>query len=149
MIVRHRIPWSVPYAYTEVESDAPLTEEEITNAMYGAAAMEESYRATYSLPKIGESAVVDDLMRGGATPSRREPAPQPRPVPHQPNQPQANNGDRYFWCKNCQQQSALVKAGTQPRRSKFAPYQLQFAADCTNGCKNDKGYPLTTWVDAD
>lgn len=141
MQITHRIPWSTPYGYTEVQSDGGLTNEEITNVMFETAAMEESYRTTYELPKIGDSPMTDEVIRQGGRPQPRREAPA---VPQMGGQ---DEQAEQFWCRKCNG-PAVINPKSRGMKSKYAPYNMQYPAECQSGCKNDKGYPLATWVEA-
>lgn len=88
---------------------------------------------------LRESPMTEEVARQGAQPQAR--------ASNYPPQTQAAPWEQEpLFCKQCQG-PAKVKPGTQPMKSRFAPYQMQVPAECTQGCKNPKGYPLATWID--
>lgn len=137
MLIRHRIPWATPYAYTEIEYTDDPSEQAIdyTALMVDVASAEQAYIESFAPQERG---LVAEAQRQGATP-----APQ-----YAPQQGSPVSGP--LFCKQCSGPAA-IRPGAKPMKSKFAPYQMQYPAECQGSCRNSKNpnFPLTTYVDAD
>lgn len=137
MEIIHRIPWVVPYGYTEIKFTDDPNEPSFDYAaiIEDVKAAEDAYRAVYGVTGVGDSPLVDNAMRAGASPQT------PQNRPQRPPQPQAEVNTGY-WCRNCN------KPASEPKWDKARNYGKGpvAPAECLHGCTNDKGYPLATWV---
>lgn len=163
MTTTHRIPWTIDYAYTEVVSDTPLTEEEMANVMFEAVSMEDQYRVTWGLPKVGEEPVAPPPSQRQEPPPQQQPqraqAYTPNPQQAQPSSGTGNygNGDgprggggtntfvdhtQSWVCKQC---NGPAEQSNRVVNTKFGQ---KYPVNCLS-CKNEKGYAFTTaWADA-
>jgi hypothetical protein len=134
MKIVHRVPWTAPYGYSEIEFTDDPNESPIdyTAIMVDVKAAEDAYRAEYNVPAHGESPLVDNAMRAGATPSAR-------PVQQQPY---VDHTQQYV-CKQCGGSAEVSNRAVKTKRG------MSYPVNCTSGCKNDRGYAFTTaWQDA-
>src|SRR3989304_5299489 len=137
----HRVPWNLPYGYRGVQVSGTLSDEERVDIAFEAVAMETAYRQAYGLPAVGESHLVDEAMRQGAVPA------QPQRAPQSPQQGSPVDGP--LFCKQCSGPAA-IRPGAKPMKSRYAPFQMQYPAECQGQCRNPKNpnFPLTTYIDA-
>jgi hypothetical protein len=125
--VVHRIPWSLPYGYSEVEVDGYLEDGAAANIMFDVVQVEDAYRATY-----GMLSVADEMEMKANTP-----APQSAPQTPQNRAPAPQNTfvDRpaTYVCKN--DMSHPVKRADKPantRRGLSYPIRCMVCKDPAN-----------------
>lgn len=141
MKITHRIPWATPYAYTEIEYTDDPHEQAIdyTALMFDVASAEKAYIESFA-PQ--DRSLVAEAQRQGATPAPQAPQ-------YQPPQ-QGSPVDGPLFCKQCSGPAA-IRPGAKPMKSRYAPFQMQYPAECQGQCRNPKNpnFSLTTYVDAD
>ena len=150
MKVTQRLPWAMPYGYTEVVYDPDEVqnlEEMLTTAAYHAVSMEAAYVEAGGGPQHGH--LVHEAESLGATRvdvQRQQQAGTAAPT----MQTSLQRGNVKVWPGDVWSKSACGECGYEmlykPRGNRRLPDWASGSLDCTGGCKNDKGYPASQLV---
>ena len=141
--ITHRIPWKMSYAYTEIEFDseveAELTDARLVEWANHVAAMEQSAVEFGLGPKVAP--MIAEATSRGATPKREY-----------ADEAEIHEEEAQRPSNNAPPMRRGVSAGPTCDEcggpTEWSPWrntakgEMRFP-NCTSGCKNDKGYPLS------